>query len=956
MQKPTWQRVSELYDAALDLPPGAREAFVEEACGSDRALLGELRSLLRAQGADLLDGAPFAPLSELISEDPHLGRSIGPYRLDRCVGQGGMGAVYRATREDGQFRQVVAVKLIRPGHESEAVLARFRAERQILASLDHPHIARLLDGGLTADGQPYLVMEFVEDGVPIDVYCDRSGLGLAERLRLFQTICAAVAHAHRKLVVHRDLKPSNILVGPDGRPKLLDFGVAKVIDPIATRITVAETRAGVLPLTLGCASPEQVKGEAITTSSDVYSLGVLLYRLLAGCPPYALDGLGLAEVIHRICETQPIRPSQAASQGPTPERARLLRGDLDSIVMKALRKDPADRYATVEALSADLQCFLDARPVRARAETPAYLARKFVQRNRIWVGAAGLVALALLVAVAGTSWQAAVAGQERDRARIEAQRASRMSELLEGLFVQVDPARKPGADSITALELLDRGERMVTEDLAAEPDEQADLLAVLGRVHFSLGAFERAADLHTRALAIRRGLYTDPHDKIAESLGDLSAALLRSWERESALTAAREAHAQRLRLHGPDDPRTLQSAIGLAQVLTDETGTNAASMTEALALYTDTLERQRAHLGEVHADVAESLFGLGEISRFRGEYRKAADRYAQAAVVFGELGEDHAIRRADALEGLTVSLAYAGDLGARYQAAVAEALAIKERILGPEHPFLIDSIINAGAADYAAGRYDSAQRSYDRALALQRRVWGEDEGALALVMSNKGMAWLYAGELEAARGIFEEALAIRLRVHGPTDVATASIQGNLARVLLAQGELDRAEELARAALATREAELGAHEAVARDLAVLGAVLRARDKHAEAVEVLVRSIDLYERLFAEGHYKQAMPDLLLAEERILAGEPAEAERLARHAVALREAALVEGHWMIQEARSVLRASLAAQGRKAEAGPILEKSRAALEGSLGAAHYATVAALDRLSAGGGQPGRP
>ena len=852
MTQTPWPRIAEVFDAALDVSPSSRGAWLDQACVGDPALLDEVLALLAAHEdqPDFLDH-PATPVLDAL--DDLEGAQLGAWHLEERIGEGGMGSVYRARRADGQYRQLAALKLIRPGRAGEAFAARFRAERQILASLDHPAIARLLDGGTTDGGQPYLVMEYVQDGVPIDEHCDRCGLDLEARLHLFRQVCAAVAHAHGRLVVHRDLKPSNILVGPDGQPKLLDFGVAKVLDPVMAGVTVAETRAGLVPLSLACAAPEQVRGEAVTTATDVYGLGMLLYRLLAGGPPFALDALALGEITKLISEAIPPPPSTAEG-GPVP--ARGLEGDLDSIVLKALRKRPADRYPTVEALSADVMRYLEHRPVLARSDTMTYLVRRFVRRNRVWVGVAALVGIAMVLAVVFSTWQARVARMERDRARVEEQRALRLTQLVEQLFVQTDPALKEGGEPITALEVLERGRAEVAQQLADEPDVQADLLAVLGRVYLSLGDYPEAVDLHEQALALRRQLYASPHERLAQSQVDLAAARRGVWEWEQAQASAREGLAQWLDLAGPTDPRTLQAKVELARALSDQTGEDDEAMAEARVLFTEALVGFRALEGDRSEDIGGCLFGLGHVARFRGEFDAAADAYQQAADSFSAAGLP--VRQAEALEGVSVALGTKGDLGPRYQAAIADALDTKERVLGPEHPLLADSLINAGAARYYAGDYDGAVVFYERALTLLRRAHGTDEEPLTLVMGNLAMAQLHRGEPDAARDLLEAVLAIRTRAHGPDDISTVAIEANLARVLLHQGELERAEALARHAVATFESEFGDHVVVARQYALLGSAQRARGQARQAEASMWEALHIYDRVHPEGHYEAAGP--------------------------------------------------------------------------------------------------
>jgi tRNA A-37 threonylcarbamoyl transferase component Bud32 len=404
---PAWQRVKEVFEDAVMRAPDARAAFLEGACGGDLDLRREVDSLLAAHH----DAGPFLSGPAQPDASPPEPRRIGPYRVLGVIAHGGMGTVYRAVRDDDAFQKTVALKLVRGGAASEFVERRFRQERQILGRLQHPHIATILDGGTSEEGHPYLVMEHVE-GRPVTTWCDERALGARPRLALFGAVCAAVQYAHQNLVVHRDLKPDNILVTGDGTPKLLDFGIARLVaagvDP-----DTAPT-ASLLPMmTPEYASPEQVRGDPVTTASDVYALGVLLYELLAGRRPYEVKADSMAEIVRAVCQTDPPPPSAAFPARLAPSE---LKGDLDTIVMRALRKEPERRYPSVQALAEDVQRHLDGLPVRARPDTVRYRAAKFVGRNRGLVAATALVVLALAGGLMATLSQARIAEANRQRA------------------------------------------------------------------------------------------------------------------------------------------------------------------------------------------------------------------------------------------------------------------------------------------------------------------------------------------------------------------------------------------------------------------------------------------------------------------------------------------------------------------------------------------------------------
>ena len=465
-----WQQIKEIFQTTFELPPGERPAHLDQACGGDRELLAEVESLLLSMedegflasaAADYVPGALTAE-----SFDRNIGRRVGAYQMVRLIGEGGMGAVYLAERA-GEFHQQAAIKLLRAGMDSRGIVRRFHKERQILASLDHPNIARLLEGGTTEEGRPYFVMEYVE-GQPIDVYADRHQLGIEDRLRLFQQVCAAVQYAHQRLVVHRDIKPGNILVAGSATPKLLDFGIAKLLRSDVSPETAGLTRTGLRPMTPEYASPEQVRAAPITTATDVYSLGAVLYRLLTGQTPLELPP-GSVEMERAICEKDPRPPSQVAGQAVSRE----LRGDLDTIVLKALQKDPARRYASAEQLSADIQRYLDGMPIQARPQTLVYRAGRFVRRNRVPVAAAALVMISLAAGMTVAIYQAHIARVERLRAERRFQDVRRLAHTFLFDFndaIQNLPGATPARHLVVtkALEYLDGLARELAGDQSLE--------------------------------------------------------------------------------------------------------------------------------------------------------------------------------------------------------------------------------------------------------------------------------------------------------------------------------------------------------------------------------------------------------------------------------------------------------------------------------------------------------
>ncbi len=610
MNTQRWHDLKALFDEALARPPGQRAAFLEQSCDDDE-LRREALSLLAFydDDPDFLEHPVRVEALRVVAEeatpDP-ADRPIGPYRLVREIGRGGMGAVYLAERADGQFRHQVAVKLVRQGGPREDLLRRLRHERQILASLQHPNIARLYDGGVSEDGVPYLVMEYVE-GLPIDRYCDDHQLSTTERLRLFRTVCAAVQYAHQNLVVHRDLKPSNIFVAApaaglssdgrkraEGRVKLLDFGIAKLLDDVNTAETIPMTQTGMRPMTPEYASPEQVRGEAVTTASDVYALGIILYELLTGHRPYEVRGLTPSAVERVICQQDPPRPSTAvlrtvettrtsgngqtttpeivsAARSTQPERLRRrLEGDLDNIVLKALQKEPERRYESVAALSDDVRRHLEQLPVVARPDTVGYRISKFVRRHTVGFAATVLVVMALLGGIVATVYQARVAAAERDRAEHRFNDVRVLANKL--LFDLHDAIRElPGATPArqmlvsNALIYLDTLHQATGND----PSLQSELAEAYERVgeiqgdpHFpNLGDMAGATESYRKMLALREDLWMrdttddDAQHTLATSYGRLAVVLSWGGDNDQAITLSERALdlLAPLQARAPDD-------------------------------------------------------------------------------------------------------------------------------------------------------------------------------------------------------------------------------------------------------------------------------------------------------------------------------------------------------------------------------------------------------------------
>ena len=533
-----WSQVRQIFEDALERPASDRTAYLRAACPHDTELRHEVETLLAShERSENFLATPAIQMNQIIRENRILGDDrdefpkgyrLGPYEFERRIGRGGMGAVWLATRHDHEYQKKVAIKMVKPGMDSQEILRRFRTERQVLANLQHPNIAHLIDGGSTPEGLPYLVMEYV-DGKPIDQYCEKGKRPISERLQLFRAVCAAVQFAHQNLVVHRDIKHSNILVTADGTPKLLDFGIAKLLRPDPGTFDPAQTRPGMRPMTIDYASPEQVMGEPITTASDVYSLGVLLFRLLTGKTPYGPDARTREALQQAICQTEPLRPSsviladekstvpdatqkmEAIDESRTKARKRLrkkLTGDLDSIVLMALRKEPHQRYASAAQFSEDIGRYLAGEPVIARLHTPGYRISKFIQRNWKGMAAAALLAVAVIwVALRfESSTEQARAARFRAESSLLDTRHALIAAYLRGGETQpaLDAARSGFAASPASA--LTRRDLAAASEAAAGPRLGSDRSGATALYRDAVTQFEAVSQMNTRDLDVQRDL------------------------------------------------------------------------------------------------------------------------------------------------------------------------------------------------------------------------------------------------------------------------------------------------------------------------------------------------------------------------------------------------------------------------------------------------------------------
>jgi len=783
-----------LFDELADTPQEAWNERLDALCADDPDVRAEALALLEAdrQAVAVTGLANQAPHLLAGVVDSHetavsakfIGQRIGPWRLQRELGRGGMGAVWLAERVDGAFEQTVAIKLIRPGWDVEDILSRFRSERQILAGLNHPHIARLVDGGVTEDGKPWLALEYV-DGENLSTYCRVQNLSVTAKLKLVLTVCEAMAYAHARLIVHRDLKPSNILVTRDGTVKLLDFGIAKLLDSEAAAAT------GTRVFTPEYAAPEQVRGDPITTSVDVYALGLLTYDLLTGACPYKLDKPTPAAYQRAVLEQQPTRPSQAvAGSGTTIEVATLrrsLRGDLDAIVLKTLRKEPEQRYVSVNAFAADIQAYLEQRPVSARRGGRRYRLQRFVRRHATAVGLSIAAVFALIAGAAVALWQAREAREQRDAAEVETRRARATTAFLESIFDNAEPEHS-GEPDIRVSELLERADSTLEKSLPEDPATRSALLLSLARAHLGVGSRKKTYEMTANALALRRN---DSPAALREALMLHASALNYAKLYEKARPFVEELLT--LKDIPGTDVATLARIYSIAGVIHMNLGDDAKAEVELRSAF----ELYREQEGPGGPGVVNVTTMLSHLLMDSDRYEEAETLVRPVLAAVAELPDQQASvgPMSGTLGLITSKLGKSQEAIALLRSAVAD----KAKIYGENHQDYATVLNNLAIVLRDAGEYDESLQSLERVLAIRRSLWGEDHRALALTYMNIGNVYVAADRPREAAAPLQHALSI-FEKSGEDGATQARARYHLATALARAGRLDESRGLIKTAL------------------------------------------------------------------------------------------------------------------------------------------------------------
>ena len=850
-----WERLQELFSRGVDLPLNEREAFVEREIPDDPELREELLGLLACD-----TGKSTGPLTTALGaaldattrdrRRAMLGKVVGNYKLTSVLGHGGTGTVYLAERSDRQYSAQVAVKIVDGATVHGDLGMRFRAERQILASLNHPNIARLVDAGDTDDGQPFLIMEYVH-GEPVDRYCDRQQLDLHRRLELFLEVCSAVQYAHQNLIIHRDLKPANILVTTDGKAKLLDFGIAKLLDVSASSAAaLALTRMNDRLLTPEYASPEQILGRMVTTASDVYALGVVLYELLTGLRPYVVPAsASQLELERSICITDPQRPSAvvrraieagpvdgqsniaaiALARGLSPDRLhRRLIGDIDAIIMRALRKEPEHRYGSIEQFANDIRRYLNREPVQARQGNWFYYSQRFVRRHAIGVSA-GATFVALILAFGVTmSIQRERIAEERDRATQESDRAERVSEFMLGVFAAAEPFTSEGRE-ITATELLDQAARSIQADLAEQPEVRARLMESIGKAYRRQGQPERAVVHFEESLLIRE-----------------RAQLPRDAQTGSILT---------------------EMSIALRQV---------GRLEDANEKLTEALEVLRTAGAERTLQGAQLLATLGQLELSRGDPKRAHDYLTRALEQAKEIAGPRDSLVAMILTDISSARSWIDDIDGAERAA-REAVSIYRETIPERHPdrvmadYLLARILNL------QGKTEEAAHLFEQALISQRLLFGKESTRAGDTMTELAQVRLHQDRVEEATTLMAEALEISRKARGDAHPSTGFLRAGLAQIQFRQGHLAEAEANVSAALDIFATSLPAdHQYVASAEYLMGEIMLATNRLTDAEAMLTASMNRWKRADAPG-WRAARSASALGETLHRQGRNAEAEK-------------------------------------------------------------------------------
>ncbi|MFZ0454677.1 MAG: serine/threonine-protein kinase [Ignavibacteriaceae bacterium] len=902
MDSDQWQKIGIIFEEALKLDEPERTEFLLDACGNDSELLAEVRSLIDADTnvPSVLKGQA----SDAINIPPrknYEGTIIGSYKIISQIAEGGMGSVFLAERADGQFEQKVALKLIKPGMNSSEIIKRFQFERQILARLQHPNIARLLDGGLTEENLPYFTMDYVE-GENIYEYCNKNNLSINERLKLFSKVCNAIQYAHQNLVIHRDLKPSNIIVKKDGTVKLLDFGIAKVFTEDDSFEQSALTRTGLFVMTPEYASPEQIRGEAITTSTDIYSLGLILYQLITGEKAYEIKTQSPLELEKIICFTEPAKPSSAikslqlkdkikaekisrAHKTGIDKLIKTLSGDLDNICLTALRKEQERRYSSAEQFQQDIENYLYGRPVSARQNTIYYRTNKFIVRHKIAVISAFSI---FLIGAMLTTFYFIQLKKERDKAQNEAQKAEQVSEFLKNIFKLSDPYEARG-ETITARELLDKGAQKIDQELSGQPDVKATMLSLIGGVYTNLGLFDKSEILLKKALDIRNKFNSNSMEE-AKSLRDLGQLYTYKGEYSKAdtlLTKALNIYKNNslkednnygwiignlawvykstgnysksesyykkaievLKKNKDNNEELLTMMNNFALELHEE-----GNYDDAEKMFDETLRLQKKLYGDKpHPEISTTTYNLAELLRDRGKYDEAEKMFKTSLSMDTQLSGPENPDVAYSLQGLASVYKIKGDFNEAKKLFV-NVLNMRKKFLGDNHPDVAYAISNIGLLYFAEEKYDSSKKYYERALLLHKKLNGPNHPSVAICLNKLGFINYKKGNYKKGENQIRQSMQIIEKSIGTKNLTYSSDLLILSFIKSALNDYDSVAILNKEVLKAAAESMGTDKSpfMAGCYRGIAEIALKENKYKKADSLYNLSLNMYKEIIGENN--------------------------------------------------------------------------------------------------------
>ena len=854
MDSTRWERMQALFHQTADLPHGEQQAFLKSACGGDAQLMADVMAMLDADAreASVLDSSVAQVANQVLGEDspPLAYREFGPYRVIRVLGEGGMGVVYLAERKD--LGSLVAIKVLRDAWLSPARRERFASEQRTLAQLNHPSIARLYDADALADGTPWFVMEYVE-GSPLTEYCTRHQCSIEERLQLFRAVCEAVQYAHGNALIHRDLKPSNILVKEDGAIRLLDFGIAKQLESLDA--SANQTLTGLRLMTPAYAAPEQIRGDRVGIHTDVYSLGVILFELLAGQLPFDLSNLTPAEAATIITEHEPGKPSSIGKLKSTVPGAasvgKIAWGDLDVLCLTAMHKDHQRRYRSVEALIRDVDHYLKGEPLEARPDSLPYKLGKFVRRNE---RAVSLTAAVFVLVVGMVVFFTVRLAKARNTALAEAARTQRIQKFMMNLFEGGDEAVGP-SDSLRVVTLVDRGV-LEAKTLNSDPKLQSELYQNLGSIYQNLGKLVQAESLLRSALEERKSVF------------------------------------------GSDSPETAETLVALG-LLRDAQG----QFEEAERLVREGLDINKRKLSPNHPGIARATSALGKVLEDRGAYDPAIHVLEEAVRLQTPSGGP-TTELAESLTELANSHFYSGHYGVS-ESLNKQVLAMDRQLYGERHPHVADDLINLGAIQYDLGHYVEAERFDRQALDITQSFYGKNHPATASALTILGRTLVSQGKIDEAAGMLREALGIEEQVYGKVHPRVAGTLNELGKIAQQQGKLDDAQaDFSRMAEIYRSIYAGKHYYIGIALCNLAGVWVDRKNYGEAERLFREALRLYSETLPAGHLNVGIARVRLGHALVLDHRypDAEPESLAGYEILTKQPSAPE-RWL-QTARADL----------------------------------------------------